>query len=95
MWWPPVPDGLVVPDAPFLVPIPGLGPVLVLLAFAVLAGLVWLIRAQVRPTERRVVSCPVDRVACVVVTDPEGRLLACSPSPAFRGVDCRAACLAA
>jgi len=88
----PVPDGFMVPDTPLLVPIPGLGPVLILLAVAVLAGLAWLIGRGACLTERDV-ACPVDGASCLVVTDCTGRLVACSPSPVRRGVECRAACL--
>jgi hypothetical protein len=82
----------MVPDTPLLVPIPGLGPVLILLAVAVLAGLAWLIGRGACLTERDV-ACPVDGASCLVVTDCTGRLVACSPSPVRRGVECRAACL--
>jgi len=92
MWTIPIPEAAFLPTAPFLVPVPGLGPVLVLVAFAVAAGLVWLISAEVRLQDRRV-RCPEDQMACVVVTDRMGRLVVCTPRPEERGIRCEARCL--
>ena len=94
MWTIPIPDGAFLPDAPLLVPVPGLGPVLVLVAFVVMAGLVWLISSEVRLSERRL-RCPTDQVMCTVVTDRKGRLVVCTPLPSRRGIRCEARCLAA
>lgn len=95
MWAIPIPDGALIPSGPLLIDVPGLGPVLVLLAFAVVTALVWLIGTGVRFSERRL-TCPVDGAACDVVSDRKGRLVSCNPAPARRGIDdCRGRCLAA
>jgi len=95
MWTIPVPDGSYVPNVPLGVVVPGLGPVLVLLAFAVATALAWLIGTGVRLSERRV-TCPVDGTVCNVVSDEDGRLVSCHPAPAHRGIDdCDQRCLAA
>lgn len=58
MWRIPLPNGMLTPDAPFLVPVPGLGPVLIVVAFLVLAGLGWLIAAELARRATRPGSVP-------------------------------------
>jgi len=94
MWPIPLLDGAFLPTSPFPVAVPGLGPVLVLLTFGVLVGILWVMGAGLRASRRRV-ECPVDHTACDVVTDGNGRLVDCTPPPSTRGVHCSAQCLAA
>lgn len=58
MWRIPLPDGVLTPDAPFLVPVPGLGPVLIVVALLVLAGLGWLVAAELERRGTRTPSVP-------------------------------------